>query len=89
MAYGQEFAWVDKYYKDKSFPYVNAVFGALPSQTKYKTELDKILNEGFISMITGDKPMTYFDEMVEKWKKAGGDQLTMEANELYVKQTAK
>ncbi len=57
--------------------------GALPSEGKYLTELDKIEREAFIAIITGDKPIDYFDEFVEKWKKSGGEQLEKEANEWY------
>ncbi len=55
----------------------------LPSAGDYKDETDKIIDETFISIITGEKDISYFDEMVEKWKKAGGDTLTKEANEIY------
>ncbi|MDI6618970.1 MAG: extracellular solute-binding protein [Clostridiales bacterium] len=89
VVYGQEYAWAQENLKDKSFGYKSAIFGALPSQTKYSAELGKILDSGFTSIITGDKPIDYFDEMVANWKKAGGDQLTKEANELYLKQSKK
>ena len=55
----------------------------LPSQADYKDETDKILDEGIISIITGQKDINYFDEMVKKWKNAGGDTLTKEANVIY------
>jgi putative aldouronate transport system substrate-binding protein len=57
----------------------------LPSQGKYQTELDKIRSEAYIAIITGDKPIEYFDEFVAKWKKAGGEALEKEANEWYSK----
>jgi putative aldouronate transport system substrate-binding protein len=90
VVYGQEYAWAqENIMKDKNFGYKNAIFGSLPSQSKYKTECDKILNEGINQIITGSKPIEYFDDMVTAWKKAGGDQLTKEANELYLKQNKK
>ncbi len=55
----------------------------LPSQNLYKTELDKICTETYIALITGDRPMSYFDDFVSLWKKSGGDILTKEANEWY------
>lgn len=55
----------------------------LPSAVKYLTELDKIRDESYISIITGDKPIEFFDEFVGKWRKAGGDKLEQEANEWY------
>lgn len=83
MAYAEDFAWFDKYMADKNVGYTNAIFGALPSQTMYKAECDKILNEGYIAIITGEKPLDYFDEMVAQWNKAGGEILTQEATEVY------
>lgn len=61
----------------------NKIIGALPSDAKYKAELLKMRDEAYISIITGDKPVDYFDTFVEKWMKAGGEQLTKEANEWY------
>lgn len=55
----------------------------LPSAGDYKAETDKIIDEGVISLITGEKDISYFDEMVAEWKKAGGEILTKEANEIY------
>lgn len=87
VIYGQEYAWAqENIMKDKNFSYKNTIFGSLPSETKYKAELDKILNNGIIQIITGDKPLEHYDEIINTWKKSGGDQLTKEANELYKKQ---
>ncbi|WP_199613611.1 extracellular solute-binding protein [Paenibacillus alkalitolerans] len=56
---------------------------ALPSESMYKAELIKLRDEAYISIITGDKPIDYFEEFVEKWHQMGGEQLTKEANEWY------
>ncbi|WP_100407326.1 extracellular solute-binding protein [Bacillus solitudinis] len=61
----------------------NQLVTALPSESKYRAELTKIRNEAYISIITGDKPVDYFDEFVEKWNSLGGEQVTDEANEWY------
>lgn len=61
----------------------NEVIEPLPSEPRYKTELDKILSEAFVRIVTGKEPLDHFDEFVEKWMKAGGEQLTKEANEIY------
>ncbi|WP_051620348.1 hypothetical protein [Paenibacillus sp. UNC451MF] len=61
----------------------NALLSPLASDGKYKEELKKIEQEAYISIITGDKPIAYFDEFVSKWKKSGGEQLEKEANEWY------
>ena len=68
--------WTDKYYE-------NAVPQKLPSAPLYLTECDKIVNEGYIAIITGEKPVDFFDEMVQNWYNAGGQILTDEANEIY------
>ena len=49
------------------------------------TTLDDILIEGFTQIIVGQKPVEYFDTVVESWKAAGGDQATQEINEMYGK----
>lgn len=61
----------------------------MPSFSKYNTDLDKLFKEAYISIITGAKPIEYFDEFVANWKKNGGDQLLKEANEHYQKITKK
>jgi putative aldouronate transport system substrate-binding protein len=55
----------------------------LPSAIKYQEELKKIQEEAFISIITGDKPLDYYDEYMEKWWNSGGETLTTEANAWY------
>jgi putative aldouronate transport system substrate-binding protein len=42
-----------------------------------------ILIEGFTKIITGEKTIDYFDELVEQWKTAGGEKATQEVNEIY------
>ena len=86
VSYAQEFYWFDHFMADKNIGYVDSIYGSLPSQVMYKTECSKILDEGYIAMITGDKPIEYFDEMVAAWENAGGRILTQEANELYRQQ---
>ena len=52
----------------------------LPSDTRYKAEGDKLLDEGFHQIITGQRPIGYFEELVSQWNAIGGSQLTEEAN---------
>jgi putative aldouronate transport system substrate-binding protein len=61
----------------------NELLTTLESQAKYQTELDKIREETFVSIIIGDKPVDYFDTFVENWYKSGGSELEAEANEWY------
>ena len=61
----------------------NAIMKPLPSAQKYMAELDKKRAEAFIAIITGEKPVDYFDVFVQDWLKNGGEQLIKEANEIY------
>lgn len=88
VAYAQQFAWADEEFADKNDGYVSVIFQTPPSNAQYGAELKKILDTGYISIITGEKPLDYFDEMVETWYANGGEQLTKEANEIYAKETA-
>jgi len=57
------------------------LFMSLPSAGTYQTELDKMEDEAYIAIITGEQPVDYFDTFVDDYKKAGGDILEKEANE--------
>jgi putative aldouronate transport system substrate-binding protein len=52
-----------------------------PSAGIYKTEIDKLELEAYVAIITGDRPLSYFDEFVAQWRRAGGDVMTKEAND--------
>jgi len=64
-------------------------FAVIPSIPKYKADLDKLENIAFISMITGEKPLSYFDEFVKQWKAQGGDTIAKEVNDWYQANKAK
>ena len=51
----------------------------------YGTTLDDILVEGYTKIITGVEDISYFDTLIEDWKKAGGDEVTAAVNEMYGK----
>ncbi|HHV97281.1 MAG TPA: ABC transporter substrate-binding protein [Clostridiaceae bacterium] len=55
----------------------------LKSASKYQSELDRLRDEMIVAIVTGDKPVDYFDEFVKIYNEAGGDELTKEANEWY------
>ncbi|WP_409346356.1 extracellular solute-binding protein [Paenibacillus sp. MBLB4367] len=63
----------------------NQLLTALPSQSKYQAELQKLQDQTFISIIAGDKPISEFDEFVKKWRSGGGEQMEKEANEWFSK----
>jgi putative aldouronate transport system substrate-binding protein len=55
----------------------------LPKAMQYNAELTKIRDEAIVSIITGDKPIDYFDEYVIIYMAAGGKEVEDEANEYY------
>lgn len=61
----------------------NLLVGSTPSLIKHSAELIKLKNKVYISIITGDKPLDYFDTFVQEFMAAGGEQVLREANERY------
>lgn len=61
----------------------NELLAPLPSQGKFGAELDKLLDQTYLSIIMGDKPISAFDEFVQKWRSGGGAQLEKEANDWF------
>ena len=62
----------------------NALWGIYPeSLTAMGSTLGDILIQGYTQIIVGERPLEYFDELVESWKAAGGEQVTQDMNELY------
>lgn len=71
--------------KENNFPKWD-LFGkpdVLPSAGKYWADLLKLKNEAYISIVSGAKPVSYFDTFVKTWDDQGGTQLEKEANEMY------
>lgn len=61
---------------------VNPIFfGNTPSMSLKWPTLDKMEQEMYLKIITGEEPVSYFDSFVESWKKTGGDQITEEVNQ--------
>ncbi|MCM3781563.1 extracellular solute-binding protein [Neobacillus mesonae] len=56
---------------------------ATPSLIQYMSELISLRDRTYISIITGDKPVEYFDTFVKEFMEAGGQQVLLEANEWY------
>lgn len=55
----------------------------IPSIAQYQASLQKLESTAFISIVTGDKPLSYFDTFVSEWKSQGGDQITKDVNAWY------
>ena len=54
-----------------------------PGITAYQSTLDKMRDQTYFGIITGQKPLDEFDTFVTNWKKSGGDQITKEVNDWY------
>lgn len=53
-------------------------FGQTPSMKLKNAALTKMQEETYLKIITGEKPIDAFDQFVDNWKKAGGEQITNE-----------
>lgn len=71
-----------KKYADGPY-YQNKVTMSLPSDGKYKADLEKRMLEFYTLAITGAKSVDEFDSFVSTLNKAGLEQLTKEANEWF------
>lgn len=58
-----------------------AFFGQTPTMDQKWVNLQKLEDEMFLKIISGEKPISYFDDYVAQWKKLGGDQITKEVQE--------
>lgn len=56
-------------------------FGSTQSMALKRPTLEKMEQEMLLKIITGEKPVDYFDEFVETWNKTGGEQITEEVNQ--------
>lgn len=81
--YRSRFAWGEEAFGDKNYPMRTALPVPLPSAHMYQVEGQQLLAEGYHEIISGQKPIDYFDQLVERWYAIGGEQLTREANEWY------
>lgn len=51
--------------------------------SRYNANLRSMAEQMATYIITGDRPVDYFDDFVEEWKRSGGDTITEEVNEWY------
>ena len=67
--------------KDLKIKEVNPIFfGNTQSMSLKWPTLDKMEQEMYLKIITGEESVDYFDKFVESWKQTGGDQITEEVN---------
>ena len=69
--------------KEDAFSWVDPVFwGTTKTMESRWANLQKLEEETFIKLVTGDLPMEAFDEFVSKWKEQGGTQILSEIREV-------
>lgn len=77
------FEWADSMPQFSAGGYEPLIPVTLPSQGKYWGELEKLREEAYVRIITGERPIDYFDTFVEEWYSLGGEQIIKEANEYW------
>ena len=72
-------------YKANDAYVLNEFYGApTPGMTKNQVTLDKLEIETFTKIILG-KSIDEFDKFVDQWNKLGGEEITKEVNDLFLK----
>ncbi|MNJ74907.1 hypothetical protein D3C77_719120 [compost metagenome] len=70
---------IDKLTKDNKFEWMTPAFsGTTPAMKQSWANLSKLEQESFIKIVTGEKPLDYFDTFVSNWEKQGGKQIIQE-----------
>ncbi|GBF76131.1 sugar ABC transporter substrate-binding protein [Paenibacillus sp. 598K] len=65
-------------------PYLNEAEGLFsPTNAELGAELNKIVADGTVSIVMGQQPVDYLDEIFEQWKRRGGDKILQEMNEAW------
>lgn len=64
----------------------NEFYGApTPTMVQKGSSLNDMTQQTFIKIIMGAAPVSDFDKFVSSWKKLGGDNITQEVNDWYIK----
>jgi len=65
-------------------PYLNEAEGLFSKTNAERgAELNKIVADGTVKIVTGLEPASYLDTVFEEWKKRGGDQILKEMNDAW------
>lgn len=63
------------------------IFSAMPmaveAMAKYNAQLEALRQQTYIQIITGDKPLDYFDEFVQEYLRLGGQEILDQAQAWY------
>jgi putative aldouronate transport system substrate-binding protein len=57
--------------------------GVIPGSDQYLANLQNLKIRAYAAIVTGQQPVSSFDDFVSQWNTAGGKQLTAAANEFY------
>lgn len=60
--------------------YIGAYAPPTDATSKYGASLQKLVNEAYIQIITGSKPIGFFEEFVKQFKANGGDEVESSIN---------
>lgn len=84
-AFGQDGAWsvAESYLNNKQYLY--SAFTGIPTATMVakSTTLVALMKEGLTKIIMGAASVDSYDDLVNSWLKAGGEQITKEVNDWY------
>ncbi len=73
---------IQNYYFDKDMYFTSKLVGfETREMTRKKSTLEALEETMIVEIITGSKPLDYFDEFVEKWRALGGELIEFEVNE--------
>lgn len=76
------FSVVDSYEQNDQRIQNLYTLGNTDGMAMYNVTLGQLIQETYTKIITGDIPVSDFDNFVDQWKSLGGDQITDEVNEL-------
>ncbi|MFC9710619.1 extracellular solute-binding protein [Paenibacillus sp. NPDC056933] len=76
---GEREQWAATLHLDQDGIY-NALEVATPALAKYGDSLIRLKNKAYIAFITGERPLSEFDEFVQEFMSAGGADVVKEAN---------
>lgn len=67
-------------------PYSDPTLKLVPSATMKEkgAELNKLLFENVVKVISGDQPLEFYDKSLEEWKTKGGQKIIDEMNKAYM-----
>jgi putative aldouronate transport system substrate-binding protein len=90
--YNDATSWVIEHSEEQG---IKDLFVGKPTQTMVDKgvelgtkagDIGTLATKTFIDIITGQKPVSVFDDFVKQWKSLGGDQMTSEVNDWFSKQ---